>query len=327
MTGKLPAGLQMRPPVLADLEAMVALATTCELAYYGESDETLEDMRTLWNSPTFNMAEQCRLVFDSAGRLICAAYFREQTHIRYGISLDVLPGCENDELRVYLMDLGEAWARQDMLKAPEEARIFQRDWVAAKDTPARAWYGVHPEFTEIRRFWEMQIELDAAPAIPAWPAGVELRPFDIERDTRAVFEADDAIFQDHWGSLPADYPTWRHWTVEREDFDPDLWFIAWSGDEVAGISLCRDGEKGWVDTLGVTRPWRGKGLGLALLHHSFGEFYRRGRRRAGLGVDAASLTGATRLYERAGMHVAHESVVYEKELRAGVDLSIQTLAV
>jgi hypothetical protein len=45
----------------------------------------------------------------------------------------------------------------------------------------------------------------------------------------------------------------------------------------------------------------------------------------GLGVDATSLTGATRLYEKAGMHVQRKSVTYEKMLRAGRDLTTQTL--
>jgi mycothiol synthase len=41
---------------------------------------------------------------------------------------------------------------------------------------------------------------------------------------------------------------------------------------------------------------------------------RRGVRSVGLGVDAQNPTGATRLYERAGMHVVFEAIVYEKEL-------------
>jgi GNAT superfamily N-acetyltransferase len=76
----------------------------------------------------------------------------------------------------------------------------------------------------------------------------------------------------------------------------------------------------------VRRPWRKHGLGLALLHHAFGEFYRRGTREIGLGVDAQSLTGATRLYERAGMHALLHYDSYEKELRPGVELSVQSLA-
>jgi ribosomal protein S18 acetylase RimI-like enzyme len=74
---------------------------------------------------------------------------------------------------------------------------------------------------------------------------------------------------------------------------------------------------GWISTLGVRRPWRKMGLGLALIRHSFGEFYKRGTTIIGLGVDASNPTGATRLYQRAGMYVASEFVSYEKELRAG----------
>ena len=62
-----------------------------------------------------------------------------------------------------------------------------------------------------------------------------------------------------------------------------------------------------------------------MLHHTFGEFYRRGKERCALGVDATSLTGATRLYEKAGMHVQRKSVSYAKVLRAGKDLSTQEL--
>jgi ribosomal protein S18 acetylase RimI-like enzyme len=66
-------------------------------------------------------------------------------------------------------------------------------------------------------------------------------------------------------------------------------------------------------------------LGLALLRHSFNEFYRRGKRKVGLGVDAQNLTGALRLYENAGMHVQKTFDQYEKELRPGIEISTQTL--
>jgi GNAT superfamily N-acetyltransferase len=81
----------------------------------------------------------------------------------------------------------------------------------------------------------------------------------------------------------------------------------------------------WIDELGVLRPWRRKGIGLALLHQVFGAFHRRGKYRVGLGVDGGSLTGATRLYEQAGMHVFRQMDAYEKDLRSGKDISTQTL--
>ncbi len=52
---------------------------------------------------------------------------------------------------------------------------------------------------------------------------------------------------------------------------------------------------------GVPGGWRG--LGLALLQHTFRAYYQQGKDKVALGVDAESLTGATRLYEKAGMKV------------------------
>lgn len=75
-----------------------------------------------------------------------------------------------------------------------------------------------------------------------------------------------------------------------------------------------------MNTLAVRRPWRKRGLGLALLEYGFGMLYGRGDHSIGLGVDLQNLTGATRLYERAGMRVRTRIALYEKELRPGEDL-------
>lgn len=48
---------------------------------------------------------------------------------------------------------------------------------------------------------------------------------------------------------------------------------------------------------------------LALLYRSFGEFYQRGIFKCGLSVDAANSSGATRLYERAGMHPNNRTLI------------------
>ena len=53
---------------------------------------------------------------------------------------------------------------------------------------------------------------------------------------------------------------------------------------------------------------------MALLQNAFRQFHGRGERKVGLGVDAESPTGATKLYERAGMKVVERSVVFRKDL-------------
>jgi ribosomal protein S18 acetylase RimI-like enzyme len=45
------------------------------------------------------------------------------------------------------------------------------------------------------------------------------------------------------------------------------------------------------------------------------ELRRQGCEKVRLNVDAENLTGAVKLYERAGMHVSRRSDRYEKELR------------
>jgi ribosomal protein S18 acetylase RimI-like enzyme len=184
----------------------------------------------------------------------------------------------------------------------------------------------------------MVIELNGSPTEPVWPAGIKVRSLKIGLDERAVVSAVRESFQDHWGYIERPYEEefnrWQHRMDNDPDFDPVLWFLAMDGDEIAGISLCwpkvsDDPDMGWVQTLGVRRPWRKQGLGLALLQHSFGELYRRGKRKVGLGVDAQNLTGALRLYEKAGMRSdpAHQFSVYEKELRPGEDLATNQLEI
>ena len=57
---------------------------------------------------------------------------------------------------------------------------------------------------------------------------------------------------------------------------------------------------------------RGRGIGRALLLHTFAQFRSRGMSRVGLGVDATSPTGANKLYESVGMRVSAQFAIHEK---------------
>jgi ribosomal protein S18 acetylase RimI-like enzyme len=186
----------------------------------------------------------------------------------------------------------------------------------------------------IRSTYVMQIEMDEPPPAPVWPEGITLRPFDPETDMEAVYRAEVDAFRDHFAFVEEPFDEglerFRHFNTGYEGFDPGLFFIAMDGDEIAGIALSppcalHDPAQGWVGNLGVRRPWRKRGLGLALLRHSFGEFYRRGQRKAGLSVDADNLTGALRLYEKAGMRVTEAFDRYEREIRPGKEIRVESL--
>lgn len=179
--------------------------------------------------------------------------------------------------------------------------------------PSRGYRTIHSS-------WTMEIEFGVeAPAEPVLPDGIAIRPYRHPEDEQRVYEATQEAFADHWDFHPSPIETWREFNVKAGNFEPDLWLVAWDGGDVAGASLNypeRSGDPGhgWVGTLGVRRAWRRRGLGEALLRRSFAALYARGLRKVRLSVDAENPTGATRLYERAGMRVLRQSNTWERQL-------------
>src|SRR5437660_5711778 len=306
ITANLPRGFTMRYPTMADLEEVTALTRTCEVALDGVAETTLDDIHTGWRMPSFDLAKDAWLVLSDEGKIVGLAGVEHRGHARIYTGGEVHPDYRNRGIGTYLLHLAEERARQHIPQAPPEARVTLNCGANSKDEAVIRLLEERG-FTRVRYFWRMAIEMDAVPPAPELAEGITLRTFTPEM-ARAVYEADEEAFQDHWGYMPLPFEEWKHWTLMREGFDPTLWFLAMDGDEIAGFSLCKDEKEsgGWVHVLGVRRPWRRKGVGLALLHHSFGGFYKRGIRNVYLGVDAQSLTGATRLYERAGMHVIRQ---------------------
>jgi mycothiol synthase len=66
--------------------------------------------------------------------------------------------------------------------------------------------------------------------------------------------------------------------------------------------------------LAVGPRFRRHGLGVALLQSGFRAMWQHGHTRVGLEVDSENETGATRLYERAGMAITRRYATYEKRL-------------
>lgn len=182
------------------------------------------------------------------------------------------------------------------------------------DSAARAlfeWRG----YREVRRFYEMAIELTGEPTIPPLPGGLRL---DEVRDgeERAFFEAVNESFADHWEWHARPFEEWIEVRRgEHHDEHGPMWFAVRDGDELAAVARneARAGG-GYVGAIGVRPAWRGQGLAKALLYRTFAEFWRRGLARVTLDVDSENETGAVRLYQRVGMHVEACGVAFEKAL-------------
>jgi mycothiol synthase len=323
----LPYGFTLRRPTLDDLAAVRHLLNVCEIAEYGVADTSENDMRMRWQRPDFNLATDAWNVLTPDGQIVASMGITSRQHMRVQANTYVHPDYQKHGIGTCLLGLAEEHARQHIPLAPDGTRIVLVGKVNSVNVTGQKLLEKHG-FSAIRNFWRMGIELHETPPQAQWPEGITVSTLQTGME-HAIYEADEEAFQDHWGHTPTDFAEWSHWAFGGEHFDPTLWFLAMDGAEIAAFALCADEQEGdgWVHILGVRRPWRRKGLGLTLLHHAFGEFYRRTIQNVYLGVDAQSLTGATRLYKRAGMHVVQQSTVYEKELRPGKELSIQTIEV
>ena len=170
-------------------------------------------------------------------------------------------------------------------------------------------------FTAGRQYFEMALDLRGTLEAPAWPAGVEARPFRNGIDDRRVHEADVEAFAEHFLFKADSFETWRLWHLEAPDADPTLWRLAWDGDTLAGFVMAVTSDEGaLISSLAVLKPWRGRGIGRALLGAAFAVLRERGETVVRLYVDAANVTDAVRVYEAAGMHVARRFDVMQRPL-------------
>jgi len=302
--------LVVRAPSIADAEAIAEALNAHSTAVLGTRETTADELRSWFEVPGLDPAHDMRIAVSSDGTILGYA--------------DIGGGHETGEpLWIDLRVPPRNPAAAARLLATMETRACER---GAPDRPVRAVVfepdsDAHALFRgagyrHIRSSYQMERVLDEVPAPPRWPDGLLLRPFVADVDDRRVYEAHMDAFADHWSFHRQPYEEWRHWGF-YDSFDPGLWFVVEDAAEIAGVCLCRsqvpaDPGLGWVYVLGVRPPWRRLGLARALLLHSFHELRARGRGRVGLGVDAENTTGAVRLYESVGMHVARRSDTYEK---------------
>jgi mycothiol synthase len=169
-------------------------------------------------------------------------------------------------------------------------------------------------FRLVRHFYRMVVDLSEPPAEPHWPEGFSLSTM-LPAEEPILCEVIEEAFAAEWGRPSRSFEEWQRAVFSQDSFDAALcYLVREDGRAVAAEHCARRFGMGWIGSIGVLAPWRRRGLGEALLLHGFGELYRRGERRIGLGVDASNPTGATRLYERVGMRVAWQADTYEKAL-------------
>lgn len=331
---QLPNDFTYRPATMDDIPVVTGLANDYTERYLGYREVTENDIETGWKMPKFNPQTDTQMVYNPAGELVgyIEVWAISDPPVHPWIWGRVHPDYHRMGIGSFLMNWAEMRARQAIERCPQDVRVAYRASTVATIKPPEMLFGA-VGMRLIRHSFDMKIDFDEAPPEPVWTNGIRVRNVtNPEADIETIAYVDAESFRDHFGYVEQpfeDQVTWiRSWLSNSELLaDPSLWFLAMDGDQAIGLALCalyerEDRQYGHVNSLGVLRSHRRRGIGMALLQHAFAEYYRRGYKGVTLVVDAENLTGALRLYKKVGMSVHRQFDLYEKELRLGKEVSV-----
>jgi mycothiol synthase len=291
----------VRAPAPADADAAAALMAAYHSSHGVPEGMTADDLRREWDELDL---ERDAWLLELDGELVGYACVYGRRSDRLNVDGYVHPDRRGRGVGTEILRLAEARARERGATRLHEGTLHG-------DEDARRLFEANG-YAFVRAFLRMAIALDGPPPEPRVPEGLTLVRGD-HVDERAVHAATQEGFEDHWEHEPQDYEAWarRHAKSDRS-----LWWVIEDDGEVvaASVNEWKHEGAGWIGTLATRRAWRGRGVAQALLHASFGEFYRRGERTVALGVDASNPTGAVRLYQRVGMSVVWRADLFEKSL-------------
>ena len=209
----------------------------------------------------------------------------------------------------------ETRARQEFQSLRDSAPQIFRTSCAAHQTDRIALFeqcGLKPmrySYT-MRRDWTKPILAQALPAdvrLERWSPALDL----------PLMRAFNAAFSEHWGLPQMNEELWRQLFTGGPHFRGDLSMIAMAGDAIVGFCVSWvnvDIQEGYIQAIGVTPAWRGRGLASALMARALTSFRDEKLTRAALDVDTQNPTGALRFYEKHGFETIKQAITFGKQL-------------
>jgi GNAT superfamily N-acetyltransferase len=303
------AGYAFRAPTHDDLAAVGAVVVADELHDSGETTLGENFVRQEWSHAEFDLASDAWVATDAGGAVVgYAQAARSEPGLvdSWGV---VDPGHRGRGIGSALIDRIEERAPA-LVSDPSSLRLHHS--VNAADAAIASILETRG-FRPAHHFWHMQIDLDDSFVAAAPPDLLEIGAVDVSRELPAVHAILDEAFVDDLSHHPQPFDPWVQEETSSPDYDPSLWLMARDGAAPAGVLTgSATGDRGWVDYLAVLAPYRGRGVGSALLRRAFAMFAERGLGRALVSVDAQNPTGATGVYERVGMRIVKRWDLWER---------------
>lgn len=307
----------------ADLQPLADFLNLCE--EYEKLDEgtSVQELREEFSSPNFDAARDMKIWEDRDGAIIG---FAELWQPMDGEVIDgylwfkVHPEYRDGSLEADIF----AWGEERMREVGRErnARVLLRAG-ARSDRPEQTALLEQHGFTVSRYFLRMARSLHEPIEPPLLPEGFMIRPLAGTHEAQAWIDMFNQSFIDHWNHHDKKVEERLHWMSEalycaKRDLiavSPDGTLAAFAFCSINPEENKRSGRnEGWINLLGTRRGFRKIGLGRAILLAGLQRLKEDGMDTALLGVDADSLTGATRLYESVGFRPIRTFVGYVKDV-------------
>jgi mycothiol synthase len=179
----LPEGFTVRGAQMEDVEPAMKLINAWSQSVI-QQDESIDAsaVRREWLSPSFDPAEDIRLIFAPDGEL--AGYIEVWTTAKPPVH----PDYEGLGIGTWMLQWGEERAIQVLKDVPDDLRFAPHVGI---------WYQAERSkklfedmgYSYIRTSYHMRIEMDAPVSEPVWPQGITLRTFNPETDAEVVYRA------------------------------------------------------------------------------------------------------------------------------------------
>lgn len=254
--------IEVRPARAADLPAVLELLNTAELAESSSADWTAELLQEEWGEPRLDLrrdsfvawADDVPVAYSVVVDRHGSGHVQGDHYIRPGELYWPAGRTVLDRLAARCAEMATQAGRAEVTATL--AQMVGGPF-AASVLPQAGWR-IARQFARMAR----SVSDVAATDVPL-PDGVAVRTVSTEADRRSYHQIATPSFADHWGSEVEGYDDFIRRVATWETNDWSLWWIAAADGEDVGCLRSRpwaDGA-GFVDTLGVLKPARGRGVG------------------------------------------------------------------
>ena len=148
--------LLARAPKMEDLVAISELVAACDIAEYGTTDSTIEDLASNWHRPGFNLAKDAWVIVTNKGQLVGFACVWHRDYEQISTFVCVHPEYRSRGIGTLLLRLVEERARQHVRNARPGTRVTLCGTVSSVNEEAKRLFE-REGYTPIHKFWRIAV--------------------------------------------------------------------------------------------------------------------------------------------------------------------------